>query len=144
MNCKITAQKCQPVIQTITVTPRNSRVTLECSIKTGGNTQDMTWQGLERNLEASEGLYLVQIYSTDVNHSRGCFSIKYAGEHFLLSPFSFQQKFRNSWFIIKTSRWINFGLLFTVLLQYIINGSLKTSWAAEGDLSTVKHPLRLE
>ena len=84
MNCEITAQKCQPPFQTITVTPRDSKVTLKCSIKTGGNVQDLTWQSLERNLSASKGLYLLQNYSTDVNQSHGCFSIKYASEHFLL------------------------------------------------------------
>ena len=86
MNCEITAQTCQPPFQTITVTPRDSKVTLKCSIKTGGNVQDMTWQSLERNLGASKGLYLLQNYWTDVNQSRGCFSIKYASEHFLLFP----------------------------------------------------------
>ena len=86
MNCEITAQTCQPPFQTITVTPKDSKVTLKCSIKTGGNVQDLTWQGLERNLRASKGLYLLQNYSTDVNQSRGCFSIKYAGEHVLLFP----------------------------------------------------------
>ena len=86
MNCEITAQTCQPPFQTITVTPRDSKVTLKCLIKTGGNVQDLTWQGLERNFRASEGLYLLQNYSTDVNQSRGCFSIKYASEHFLLFP----------------------------------------------------------
>ena len=84
MNCEITAQTCQPPFQTITVTPRDSKVTLKCSIKTGGNVQDLTWQSLERNLNASKGLYLRQNYLTDVNQSRGCFSIKYASQHFLL------------------------------------------------------------
>ena len=86
MNCEITAQTCQPPFQTITVTPKHSNVNLKCSIKTGGNVQDMTWQSLERNLGASKGLYLLQNYSTDVNQSRGCFSIKYASERFLLCP----------------------------------------------------------
>ena len=86
MNCEISAQTCQPPFQTITVTPRDSKVTLKCSIKTGGHVQDFTWQGLERNLNASKGLYLLQNYSTDVNQSRACFSIKYASEHFLLFP----------------------------------------------------------
>ena len=86
MNCEITAQTCQPPFQTITVTPRDSKVTLKCSIKTGGNVQDLTWQSLERNLNASKGLYLLQNCSTDVNQSRGCFSIKYASEYFLLFP----------------------------------------------------------
>ena len=86
MNFEITAQTCQPPSQTITVTPKDSKVTLKCSIKTGGNVKDLTWQGLERNLGASKGLYLLQNYSTDVNQSRGCFSIKYASEHFLLFP----------------------------------------------------------
>ena len=86
MNCEITAQTCQPPFQTITVTPRDSKVSLKCSINTDGNVQDFTWQDLERNLRASKGLYLLQNYSTDVNQSRGCFSIKYASEHFLLFP----------------------------------------------------------
>ena len=86
MNCEIAAQTCQPPFQTITVTLKDSKVTLKCSIKTGGNVQDLTWQGLERNLRASIGLYLLQNFSADVNQSRGCFSIKYASEHFLLFP----------------------------------------------------------
>ena len=86
MNCEITAQTCQPPFQTITVTPKDSKVTLKCSIKTIGNVQDLTWKFLERTLQASKGLYLLQNYSTDGNQSRGCFSIKYAGEHFLLFP----------------------------------------------------------
>ena len=93
MNCEITAQTCQPPFQTITVTPKDSKVALKCSIKTARNAQDMTWQSLERNLNASKGLYLLQNHSTDVNQSRGCFSIKYASEHFLLFLFC------NSWFI---------------------------------------------
>ena len=107
MNCEITAQTCQSPFQTITVTPRDSKVTLYCSIKTGGNVQDMTWQFLERNLNASKGLYLLQNYSTDVNQSRGCFSIKYASEHVLLFPLLYFMVY------IKTSRWIIFGLLFS-------------------------------
>ena len=86
MNCEITVQTCQPPFETITVTPKDSKVTLKCWIKTGGNVQDMTWQSLERNLNASKGLYLLQNYSTNVNQSRGCFSIKYASEYFLLFP----------------------------------------------------------
>ena len=85
-NCEITAQTCQPPFETITVTPKDSKVSLKCSIKTGGNVQDMTWQGLERNLSSSKGLYLLQNYSTNVNQSSGCFSIKYASEYFLLFP----------------------------------------------------------
>ena len=85
MNCEITAQTCQPPFQTITVTPRDSKVTLKC-LNTCANVRDLTWQGLERNLKASKGLYLLQNYSTDVNQSRGCFSINYASEHFLLFP----------------------------------------------------------
>ena len=68
MNCEITAQTCQPPFQTIKVTLKDSKVSLKCSIKTGGNVQDLTWQGLERNLRASKGLYLLQNYSTDVIH----------------------------------------------------------------------------
>ena len=86
MNCEITAQTCQPPFQMITVAPKDSKVTLNCSIKTGGNVQDLTWHDLERNLVAINGLYLLQNYSTDVNQSRGCFSINYASEHFLLFP----------------------------------------------------------
>ena len=86
MDCEITEQTCQPPFQTITVTPKDSKVTLKCWIKTGGNVQDMTWRFLERNLRASKGLYLLENYSTDVNQSRGCFAIKYASEHFLLFP----------------------------------------------------------
>ena len=85
-NCEITAQTCQPPFETITVTPKDSKVSLKCSIKTGGNVQDMTWQSLERNLSASKGLYLLQNYSTNENQSRRCFSIKYASEYFLLFP----------------------------------------------------------
>ena len=58
MNCEITEQTRQPPFQTITVTPKDSKVTLKCWIKTGGNVQDLTRQGLERNFRASEGLYL--------------------------------------------------------------------------------------
>ena len=111
MNCEITAQTCQPPSQTITVTPKDSKVTLKCSIKTGGNVQDLTWQDLERNLSASKGLYLLQNYSTDVNQSRGCFSIKYASEHFLLFPLLYFMVY------VKTSWWIIFGLLFTCIMN---------------------------
>ena len=111
MNCEITAQTCQPPFQTITVTPRDSKVTLKCSIETGGNVQDLTWQSLERNLNASKGLYLLQNYSTDVNQSRGCFSIKYASEYFLLFPLFYFMVY------IKTSRWIIFGLFFTCIMN---------------------------
>ena len=111
MNCEITPQTCQPPSQTITVTPKDSKVTLKCSIKTGGNVQDLTWQGLERNLSASKGLYLLQNYSTDVNQSRGCFSIKYASEYFLLFPLFYFMVY------IKTSWWIIFGLFFTCIMN---------------------------
>ena len=57
--------------------------------------KDLTWQGLERNLGASKGLYLLQNYSTDVNQSRGCFSIKYASEHFLLFPLVIRGFYKN-------------------------------------------------
>ena len=76
MNREITLQTCQRPVQKITETPKDSKVTLKCSIKTGENVLDLTWQGLERNLRVSKGLYLLQNYSTDVNQSRGCFSIK--------------------------------------------------------------------
>ena len=123
MNCEITAQTCQPPFQTITVTPKDSKVTLKCWIKTGGNVQDLTWQGLERNLNASKGLYLLQNYSTDVNQSRGCFSIKHASEHFLLFPLLYFMVY------IKTSWWIIFCLLFT---YFIINDPCRPSrWLKE-------------
>ena len=111
INCELTPLTCQPPFQTITVTPKDSKVTLKCSIKTGGNVQDMTWQSLERNLNASKGLYLLQNYSTDVNQSRGCFSIKYASEHFLLFPLLLFMVY------IKTSLRIIFGLLFTCIIN---------------------------
>ena len=110
-NCEITAQTCQPPFETITVTPKDSKVSLKCSIKTGGNVQDMTWQSLERNLSASKGLYLLQNYSTNENQSRRCFSIKYASECFLLFPLLYFLVY------IKTSWWIIFGLLFTCIMN---------------------------
>ncbi|XP_073237949.1 uncharacterized protein [Porites lutea] len=80
LDCEISAQKCQPPLETKTrtVTPKDSRVTFNCSIKNGGKVQDMTWQDLERNLSANNGLFLHQNNSKDKNRSRECFSIKFA------------------------------------------------------------------
>ena len=84
LDCEISAQKCQPPFQTITVTPKDSKVTLNCSIKNGGKVQDMTWQDLEKHLSANNGLFLHQNNSKDKNLSRECFSIKYASKYVLL------------------------------------------------------------
>ena len=88
LDCEISAQKCQPPFQTITVTPKHSKVTLNCSIKNGGKVQDMTWQHLEKHLNASSdtGLFLQHIDSKNRSQPRDCFSIKYAGEYVLLLP----------------------------------------------------------
>ena len=86
-DCEISAQKCQPPFQKITVTPKDSKVTLNCSIKNGGKVQDMTWQDLEKHLNASDaGLFLQQIDSKNGSQPRECFSIKYASEYVLLLP----------------------------------------------------------
>ena len=86
LDCEISAQKCQPPLETKTrtVTPKDSKVTLNCSIKNGGKVQDMTWQDLERNLSANNGLFLHQNNAKDKNLSRECFSIKYASKYVLL------------------------------------------------------------
>ena len=86
LDCEISAQKCQPPLETKTrtVTPKDSKVTLNCSIKNGGKVQDMTWQDLERNLSANNGLFLHQNNSKDKNPSRECFSIKFASKYVLL------------------------------------------------------------
>ena len=87
LDCEISAQKCQPPFQTITVTPKHSKVTLNCSIKNGGKVQEMTWQNLEKHLNASKaGLFLQQIDSKNRSQPRECFSIKYASEYVLLLP----------------------------------------------------------
>ena len=88
LDCEISAQKCQAPFQTITVTPKHSKVTLNCSIKNGGKVQDMTWQHLEKHLNASSdaGLFLQHIDSKNRSQPRDCFSIKYAGEYVLLLP----------------------------------------------------------
>ena len=88
LDCEISAQKCQPPFQTITVTPKDSKVTLNCSIKNGGKVQDMTWQYLEKRLNASSdaGLFLQHIDSKNRSQPRECFSIKYASEYVLLLP----------------------------------------------------------
>ena len=86
LDCEISAQKCQPPLETKTrtVTPKDSKVNLNCSIKNGGKVQDMTWQDLERNLSANNGLFLHQNNAKDKNLSRECFSIKYASKYVLL------------------------------------------------------------
>ena len=87
LDCEISAQKCQPPFQTITVKPKDSKVTFNCSIVTGGKVQDKTWQNLEKHLNASKaGLFLQQIDSKNRSQPRKCFSIKYAGEYVLLLP----------------------------------------------------------
>ena len=97
-DCEISAscfhsQKCQPPFQTITVTPKDSKVTSNCSIVTGGKVQDMTWQDLKKILNASKGLFLQQIDSKDGNESCRCFSIQYASKYFLSLPlFEFMMK----------------------------------------------------
>ncbi|XP_073236867.1 uncharacterized protein [Porites lutea] len=79
LDCEISAQKCQPPFQTITVTPKDYKVTLNCSIKNGGKVQDMTWQDLEKHLNASDaGLFVQKIDSKNRSQPRECFSIKYA------------------------------------------------------------------
>ena len=82
------SQKCKPPFQTITVTPKDSKVTSNCSIETGGKVQDMTWHDIEKHLNASDaGLFLQQIDSKNRSHQpRECFSIKYASEYVLLLP----------------------------------------------------------
>ena len=85
-DCEISAQKCQPPLEktTRTVTPKDSKVTFNCSIKNGGKVQDMTWQYVEKHLNASDaGLFLQQIDSKNRSHPRECFSIKYASEYVL-------------------------------------------------------------
>ena len=86
LDCEINAQKCQPPLETKTrtVTPKDSKVTFNCSIQNGGKVQDMTWQDLERNLSANNGLFLHQNNAKDKNLSRECFSIKYASKYVLL------------------------------------------------------------
>ncbi|CAH3177745.1 unnamed protein product, partial [Porites lobata] len=43
LDCEISAQNCQPPLETKTrtVTPKDSKVNLNCSIKNGGKVQDM-------------------------------------------------------------------------------------------------------
>ena len=86
------SQKCKPPFQTITVTPKDSKVTSNCSIETDGKVQDMTWHDLEKHLNASDaGLFLQQIDSKNRSHQlRECFSIKYASEYVLLLPCLYQ------------------------------------------------------
>ena len=91
LDCEISAQKCQPPFQTITVTPKDSKVNLNCSIKNGGKVQDMTWQYLEKHLNASDaGLFLQHIDSKNRSQPRECFSIKYASEYVLFLPCLYQ------------------------------------------------------
>ena len=83
LDCEISAQKCQPPFQTITVTPKHSKVTLNCSIKNGGKVQHMIWKYLEKHLNASDaGLFLQRNRS----QLRKCFSIKYASEYVFYLP----------------------------------------------------------
>jgi len=85
LDCEISAQKCQPPLETKTRTvTKHSKVNFNCSIKNGEKVQDMTWQDLERNLTANNGLFLHQNNSKDKNLSRECFSIKYASKYVLL------------------------------------------------------------
>ena len=89
LDCEISAQKCQPPLETKsrTVTPKDSKVNFNCSIKNGGKVQDMTWQYLEKHLNASDaGLFLQQIDSKNGSQPRECFSIKYASEYVRLLP----------------------------------------------------------
>ena len=85
MNCEITAQTCQPPFQTITVTPKDSKVTLKCSIKTGGNVQDLTWQGVEET-PGPVKVYLTTKLFDGCKSVTWMFFYKYASEHFLLFP----------------------------------------------------------
>ena len=87
LDCEISAQKCQPPLETkpSTVTPKDSKVNLNCSMKNSGKVQDMTWQDLEKHLNASDaGLFVQQIDSKNRSQPRECFSIKYASEYVLL------------------------------------------------------------
>ena len=93
LDCEISAQKCQPPLETKTrtVTPKDSKVALNCSIKNGGKVQDMTWQNLEKHLNAGNaGLFLQQIDSKNRRQPSECFSIKYASEYVLLFPCLFK------------------------------------------------------
>ena len=86
LDCEISAQKCQPPLETKTrtVTPKVSKVNFNCSIKNGGKVQDMTWQYLEKHLNASDaGLFLQQIDSKNRSQPLECFSMKYASEYVL-------------------------------------------------------------
>ena len=90
LHCEIVAscsqsRKCQSSNRTTIVRPED-KVTLNCSIETGGKVQDMTWQDLEKNLGARNGLFVQQIDSSDGRQSCECYSIKYPCEWFL--PFS--------------------------------------------------------
>ena len=53
LDCEISAQKCQPPLETKTrtVTPKDHKVTFDCSIENGGKVQGMTWQDLEQGME---------------------------------------------------------------------------------------------
>ena len=85
LDCEISAQKCQPPFQTITVTPKDSKVTFKCSIKNGVIVPHKKWQYLENHLNASDaGLFLLRNRS----QLRECFSIEYASEYVLLFALS--------------------------------------------------------
>ena len=111
-DCEISAscfhsQKCQPPFQTITVTPKDSKVTSNCSIVTGGKVQDTTWQDLKKILNASKGLFLQQIDSKDGNESCRCFSIQYASKYFLSLPlFEFMMKQKTCGNFLSLVTWI--------------------------------------
>ena len=76
--------KCKFTPRTKTVTPKDSKSTLNCSINTGKIVQDMTWQEIEKQLIPINGLFFQQSDSTpDEKPSCECFPIKYASECFL-------------------------------------------------------------
>ena len=112
-DCEISAsclhsQKCQQPFQTITVTPKDSKVTFNCPIVSGGKIQNMTWQDLEKILNASNGLFLQQIDSKDGNGSCRCFSIQHASKYFLSLPlFDFMMK-QNTCGIFSVSCYMNY------------------------------------
>ena len=96
LHCEIVAscsqsRKCQSSNRTKVVRATdNINVTLNCPIKT--DYQDMTWQDLEKNLSARNGLFVQQIDSSDGRQSCECYSIKYTSEWFL--PFSYWNRWQ--------------------------------------------------
>ena len=96
LHCKIVTscsqlRKCQSSNRTTIVRPKD-KVTLNCSIKTGGKVQDMTWKDLEKTLSARNGLFVQQIDSSDGRQSCECYSIKYTSEWF--PPFSYWNRWQ--------------------------------------------------